>query len=151
MKTPLKPKTVRTTNASRTMVASTPVNSAIPAHTPARSRLLSMRRERLISFISSVGPYPTTFTIGDITVPPLKPPGPSGEGVEGDPEKTLTFVTGGTETPTEEVPETYTTGIRADGQLLLAPKISPKARKAFRILSATSTGSSPAACSSCVV
>src|SRR5699024_5055735 len=83
--------------------------------------------------------------------PPLKPPGPSGEGVEGDPEKTLTFVPGGTETPTEEVPETYTTGNRTDGQLLLAPKISPKARKAFRILSATSTGSSPAACSSCVV
>src|SRR5690625_5221882 len=139
MKTPLKPKTVRTTNASRTMVASTPMNSAIPPHTPARSRLLSLRRKRLFSFMSSACPFPTTFPIGDSPGPPLKPPGPSGEGVEGDPEKTLTFVPGGTETPTEEVPETYTTGNRTDGQLLLAPKISPKARKAFRILDRKST------------
>src|SRR5699024_491096 len=122
MKTPLKPKTVRTTNASRTMVASTPMNSAIPPHTPARSRLLSLRLKRLFWFMSSACPFPTTFPIGDSPGPPLKPPGPSGEGVRETPTKTLTFVPGGTETPAEEVPETFATRGRADGQSLLVPQ-----------------------------
>src|SRR5699024_12563042 len=87
--------------------------------------------------------------IGDSPGPPLKPPGPSGEGVRETPTKTLTFVPGGTETPAEEVPETYATRGRADGQSILVPKISPRARKAFRILSATLTGSPPAAYSYC--